>query len=131
MIQATAEERTAALARIDAMRAAGIRIEHTVYNGFVVAFRKPDRAQTQWWKLAKADPQSATTADENLAKAILVEPTLQRLEELVDEYPMALESIDISKALARALGIAQTEEKKAPNTLPNSNGSIPSTSPSA
>jgi hypothetical protein len=131
MIEATAEERTAALARINAMRTAGVRIEHAVYNGFVIAFRKPDRAQTQWWKAAKADPQSAGTADENLARACLVEPTLPRLEEIVDEYPMALDSVEVAMALGRALGLRQTEEKKAPNPLSNGNGSIPNTSPSA
>jgi hypothetical protein len=132
MLQSSAEDRARAMARIEAARADGTRIEHTVYNGFVIAFKKPTRAIAAWYRQAKADPDSALSADENLAKAILFEPeTWAAVDAIVEEYPFALFNDDVSAALSRALGHRQAEEKKALPPPPTPNDSTPNPSPTA
>jgi hypothetical protein len=75
-----------------------------------VAFRKPSRAEYKRFRSSINDPQLSADATEQLARTLVVYPSREAFDALLEEWPAIPEAS--SKALLRLMGMATALEGK-------------------
>lgn len=116
--------------KITELRAKFGRVVVTRYNGQDIAFRKPNANEAQMYRTAPADNEDQRyERTASLAQFIVVFPSLQEWNDLLDDYPFAISSEPINNAIAKAMGVLEEKKDSTPRARPSA--STPSDSRSA
>lgn len=75
-----------------------------------VVYRRPTRAEYRRFRSSINDPQLSADATEQLARTLVVYPSREAFDALLEEWPAIPEGS--SKALLRLMGTATTQEGK-------------------
>jgi len=88
------------------------RIAHVVGKGnaWEVVFRKPTRAEYKKFKADAANPARQSDAQEMLARSIVVHPSREAFDALLEDYPAIPEAS--SSAIAELVGFGTEEAGK-------------------
>jgi hypothetical protein len=98
--------------KISELEATHKRIAHVrdIDGEWEVVYRRPSRAEYRRFRSSINDPQQSADATEQLARSLVVYPSREAFDALLEEWPAIPEGS--SKALLRLMGTATTQEGK-------------------
>lgn len=79
---------------------------------FQIAIRRPTQPEYQLWKARSAEKATAPRAQELLVKQILIHPTQEKLNKIVETFLGIYESEGVTKSLQEMLGLSSDEHEK-------------------
>ena len=77
-----------------------------------VVFRKPTRIECKMFRKNLHDPKVASDAQEMLCRQIVVYPTREGFDAILERYPLLCDAPKVSDAIMRLTGMAASEGAK-------------------
>ena len=77
-----------------------------------VVFRKPTRGECKMFRRNLHDAKVSDSAQEMLCRAIVVYPTREEFDAILDDYPLLCDAPKVSDAIMRLTGMAASEGAK-------------------